>query len=268
MNKLLLLLMGAALCLLVSCTTTRMALTNPAWDNNTGYLVEGRTQTVFQKKPLRFGEFYTTQVKTSWRQSLSVTTDMNGRLTERNNKTLGMLYEKSKSSRKFSLSNGKGEEALVLTFNQLNSSSYLVGGGVDFNFNWINKALGMPSKMENAYYVQVYEPDNDKPWELVLDMDAIEMNPKNYAGYFALDESQYYTIRPIRHVMGKNGPVKVPVGLVGFEVSNVAGDAVAAVSIFDKGLVYLQDNLTPGERFLMADLCAALLLYEPTEVAQ
>ena len=268
MNKILLLLLGAAICLLANCTTVRMALPNPAWDNNIGYTVEGRTQTVFQKKPLRFGEFYTTQIKTSWKQSSSTTTDMDGRLTERNNKTVGMLYEQSKSSRKFSLSNGKGQEALVLTFNQLNSSSYLVGGGVELNFNWMNKALGMPSKMENAYYVQVYEHDNDKPWELVLDMDAIQMNPKNYAGYFALNEQEYYTIRPLRHVMGKNGPVKIPVGLIGFEISNVAGEPVAAVSIINKGLVYLQDSLTPRERFLMADLCAALLLYESNEVTQ
>lgn len=268
MNKILLLLLGAAICLLASCTTNRIALTDPVWQNSIGYTVEGRMQTVFQKKPLRFGEFYTTQVKTSWRQSSSTTTDLYGRLTERNNKTVGILYEQSKSSRRVSLSNGKGEEALILTFNQLNSSSYLVGGGVELNFNWMNKALGMPSKMENAYYVQVYEPDNDKPWELVLDMDAIQMNPKNYAGYFALNEQELYTIRPLRHVMGKNGPVKVPVGLVGFEISNVAGEPVAAVSIFDKGLVYMQDKLTPRQRFLMADLCAALLLYESNEVAR
>lgn len=261
-----LLLLGAAICLLANCTTVRMALPDQAWNNNIGYTVEGRTQTVFQKKPLRFGEFYTTQIKTSWKQSSSTTTTMDGRLTERNNKTVGMLYEQSKSSRKFSLSNGKDQEALVLTFNQLNSSIYLVGGGVELNFNWMMKALGMPSKMENSYYVQVYEPDNDKPWELVLDMDAVEMNPKNYAGYFALNDLEYYTIRPIRHMMGKNGPSKLAVGLVGFEISGTDGLPVAAVSLFDRGAVYLQDSLKPDQRFLMANLCAALLLYQSNEV--
>ncbi|WP_295773493.1 hypothetical protein [uncultured Mucilaginibacter sp.] len=265
-NKLLLLLLGAALCLLVSCTTPRMALTNDAWKNNAGYAVTGRSQTVLQKKPLRFGDFYTTKVQTSSTQSSSVATDMNGRLTGLNNKTVGMLTQKSKSSRRFTLSNGKGKEALVLTFNQLNSKSYLAGGGVELNFNWINKVLGMPSTLENSYYVQVYAPDAETLWELVLDMDAVELNPNNYAGYFALNQEKYYTIRPIRHLMGKNGPLKMPACLVGFEISNAAGLSVAAVSLLNSGTVYLHDGLTADERFLMADLCAALLLYQSNEV--
>ena len=263
MNKFNWLLLSAVLYLLSGCTTARMALTHSVWQNNIGYAVEGRMQTVLQKKPLRFGEFYTTGVKSSWKKSSSVTTDLDGRITRRNSNTIGMLYSQSKSWRKFTLNNGKGQQAQVIAFNQLNASSYSAGGNVELNFNWLMKSLGVPGKTENSYFVQVYEPNNDQPWELLLDLDAIDWNAKNYIGYFALNDAEYYTIKPITKIMGKNGPSSFPIGLMGYEIFNAGGMPVAAVSVFDKGIVYLQDTLPPDERFLMANLCAALLLYEP-----
>lgn len=263
MNKLSILLLSAALYVLSGCTAGRLAFSNPDWQNKAGYPVEGRSQTVFQKKPLRFGEFYTTKVKTSSKQSYDQTTDLEGRRTSRYNGVAGILNQHSKSSRRFTLNNGKGQEAEIITYNQLNASTYLFGRSVEMNFDFLLRTLGMDKKTENSYYVQVYEPDEDKPWELILDMDAIEMNPKNYAGVFALDESHYYSIKPINHMMGNNGPSSIPVGCVGYEIINPEGDAVAAVSLLGNCSVYLSDNLTAQNRFLMAGLCAALLLNEP-----
>jgi hypothetical protein len=240
-----------------------MALTNPSWQNNIGYAVEGRMQTVLQKKPLRFGEFYTTGVKTSWRRSSSLVTDMDGRVINRYSNTLGKLYESSKASRRFTLSNGKGLQAQVFTFDQLTALGYLLGNNLQLNFDWLVKALGMPTKAENSYYVQVFEPENDRPWELMLDLDAVRWNPKNYAGYFALNDDEYYTVKAITKIMGKNGPSSFPAGIMGYEICNAGGVPVAAVSTINSGVVHLQDSLPPDERFLMANLCAALLLYEP-----
>ncbi|WP_345953144.1 hypothetical protein [Mucilaginibacter sp. PAMB04168] len=266
MNKFHWLLLSAALYLLSSCTAPRIALTDASWHNTLGYAVEGRTQTVLQKKPLRFGEFYTTSLKTSSKKSSVYTTDLDGRLAQRHQNTLGLLHERSQSSRRFRLSNGRGPEWQVYTFTHLNASSYFVGRNLELNFSWLLKSLGLGNKTENSYYVQVFEPGADRPWELLLDMDAIDLNAKNYMGYFALNDEEYYTIKPVLHVMGKNGPSRIPFGLVGYEISNAEGKAVAAVSAINKGVVYLQDSLMPHERFLMANLCAALLLYEPASI--
>jgi hypothetical protein len=263
MKKINLLLLSAVLYALSSCTTGRVAFTNPNWQNKAGYAVEGRSQTVLQKKPLRFGEFYTTRIITSSKHSSAQTTDIEGRRTSRYNGVAGILKEHSKSSRRFTLSNGNGQEAEVITYNQLNASTYLFGRNVQMNFDFLLRTLGMDKKTENSYYVQVYEPDEDKPWELILDMDAIEMNPKNYAGTFALDEQHYYNIKPITRMMGKSGPSSIAVGCIGYEIMNPEGDAVAAISLLGNCSVHLSENLSARDRFLMAGLCAALLLNEP-----
>jgi len=263
MNKLSMLLLSAALYVLSGCTAGRVAFSNPNWQNKTGYTVEGRSQTIFQKKPLRFGEFYTTQVKTSAKQSSAQTTDLEGRRTWRYNGVAGILNQHSKSSRRLTLNNGNGQEAEIITYNQLNASTYMFGRGLEMNFDFLLRTLGMDKKTENSYYVQVYEPDEDKPWELILDMDAIEMNPRNYAGVFALDENHYYDIKPITRMMGKNGPSSIPVGCIGYEITNPEGDTVAAVSLLGNCSVYLSETLNAQNRFLMAGLCAALLLNEP-----
>lgn len=257
------LLLCTALYVLSGCAAGRVAFTNENLQNTTGYAVEGRQQTVLQKKPLRFGVFYTTKVTTSSKQTYTQTTDLDGRRTSRYNGVAGILKEHSKSSRRFTLSNGRGEETEVITYNQLNASTYLFGRNVQMNFDFLLRTLGMDKKTENSYYVQVYEPAEDKPWELILDMDAIEMNPKNYAGVFALDEQHYYSIQPVNRIMGKNGPSAIPVGCIGYEIFNAEGESVAGVSLLGNCAVHLADNLNPRNRFLMAGLCAALLFNEP-----
>jgi hypothetical protein len=263
MKKMNVLLYALAAYVLSGCAAGRVAFTNEDWHQQNGFVVEGRSQTVLQKKPLRFGEFYTTKVITSARQSSVQLNDLDGRRTQRYNGVAGVLTEHSKSSRRFTLNNGKGLEAEVITYNQLNASTYMFGRHVEMNFDFLLRTLGMDKKTENSYYVQVYEPDEDKPWELILDMDAIELNPKNYAGVFALDEDHYYSIRAINRMMGKNGPSALPVGCIGYEIFNPQGDAVAAISLLSKCSVHLSDNLNSRDRFLMGGLCAALLLNEP-----
>jgi hypothetical protein len=58
---------------------------------------------------------------------------------------------------------------------------------------------------------------------------------------------------------GKSGNILA--GSVGFELFDPQGRSVAAVSLVDKGMVFLgKGNAT--ERFLLANACAALLLQE------
>ena len=58
---------------------------------------------------------------------------------------------------------------------------------------------------------------------------------------------------------GKSGEILA--GSVGLEFHNPEGKPVAAVSLIDKGMVFL-GKTTKEERFLLANLCAALLLQQ------
>lgn len=51
------------------------------------------------------------------------------------------------------------------------------------------------------------------------------------------------------------------VGSIGYEILSRQNELIAAVSLVDGGNVYLNTK-DPRERFLMANLCAALLLQE------
>ena len=88
------------------------------------------------------------------------------------------------------------------------------------------------------------------------------MKPREYIGYLAQGKEKYYTIIPVRHMEGRDGqPAAIPFGSIGFEIRNKEGRAVAAVSKLDRGTVFLQ-TMDANERFLLANVCTALLLQE------
>jgi len=70
---------------------------------------------------------------------------------------------------------------------------------------------------------------------------------------------------PLSKVVSKKGKVgTMPFGSAGFEIRNQDEAPVAAVSLIDKGVVYLKE-LTDREKTLLANACAALLLQEQLE---
>ena len=81
-------------------------------------------------------------------------------------------------------------------------------------------------------------------------------------GYLAKGKEDYYTIRPLSRVVNKKGKEgTMPFGSAGFEIRNRAGEPVAAVSLIDKGMIYLK-ALDAQEQILLATACSALLLQE------
>jgi hypothetical protein len=97
---------------------------------------------------------------------------------------------------------------------------------------------------------------------MVIDNNDAQRQRKNYTGFLALDRHTYYTIKPVYSIRSKKGKsVNTILGSVGFEFRNKDGKPVAAVSLMDQGIVYL-DNVSEEERFLLANACAALLLQQ------
>ncbi|MGB8191950.1 MAG: hypothetical protein WCF67_08530, partial [Chitinophagaceae bacterium] len=73
---------------------------------------------------------------------------------------------------------------------------------------------------------------------------------------------KYYTIHPVYKIAGKNDKIyTMPVGSVGYEIRNKEGKPLAAISLMDRGMVYL-NPMPADEKFLIANVCTALLLQE------
>jgi hypothetical protein len=96
---------------------------------------------------------------------------------------------------------------------------------------------------------------------MAIDNQQSQASPKKYTGLLAKNKQEYYTIVPVTLIEknGKSGNTLL--GAVGFEFRNKEGKTVAAVSLIDKGMIYL-GKTTPEERFLLANACTALLLQE------
>lgn len=124
--------------------------------------------------------------------------------------------------------------------------------------NLLEDIFGGTGYPENLFYLQVFPNKETTPWQLVLDNDAGQIHAEDYTGFFALDEKNFYALKPITHISGKKGPQEI-YGSIGYEVFNSQGKSVAAVKLVDKGEVYLNTE-DPSERFLLSTLLASLLL--------
>ncbi|HWR31970.1 MAG TPA: hypothetical protein VN451_00475, partial [Chitinophagaceae bacterium] len=82
-----------------------------------------------------------------------------------------------------------------------------------------------------------------------------------YTGLLAKSKDEYYTIVPVNKMEIKVKTGATLMGSIGFEFHNKEGKTVAAVSMIDKGMIYL-GKTNPEERFLLANACTALLLQE------
>ena len=120
-------------------------------------------------------------------------------------------------------------------------------------WSWLNT--------QNLYYVQLYTGAGNRPWELLLDNRKAQGAPKTYTGVLARSSKEYYLVRPVNRMEINGKPGVMPFGSAGFEVVAPSGKTLAAVSLLEKGTVYLGDT-SGEERLLLATLCAALLLQE------
>ena len=73
---------------------------------------------------------------------------------------------------------------------------------------------------------------------------------------------RYYTLHPVYALEKKDGKTaNIPFGSIGYEIRGKEGKPLAAVSLIDKGVVYFND-ISADEKFLMANICTAILLQE------
>ena len=167
-----------------------------------------------------------------------------------------------KQSLRFELADDKNNESSVFCVTKANSQSIVVKKNPHSVFKTATDIFSMIDDSESMFWVKIYLKNDEKPWEMVIDNEAAQDNSKTYKGVVAQSADNYYTIHPVYHITGKNNKTyTMPMGSVGYELRNKDGKPVAAISTMDKGMVYF-NSLPAEEKFLVANVCAALLLQE------
>jgi hypothetical protein len=249
----------AALVLFASCTPFKLHLSDELQTRDE-YQVKGKQGILINQK-MSFGEYATSKVSRSWTTGHSPRIGWYGVNQQEWVNIISINYIDKKQTLHFGMAD-KERESEIFCVSRFSSSDLQVGKRPN---SLLNIGLDLAGPSSSIYYVQVYEKGGGGiPWQLALDNQRSQSDARSYSGVFAKNEKEYYTLTPVWK-LEKNGKTgNMPFGSVGYEIRNAAGKAVAAVSMMDKGMVYL-GRTTASERFLMANLCAALLLQENIE---
>jgi len=246
---------------MMSAQNMGLALEGDEWKGIHAYPVKGKN-TFFKKQTLSFGDYQSIEVDRSWTKGTSSTSGL----------TVGVptddFYEKiittdhihKKQTLYFAMGDKDGHQSKAFCLSELNAKDFNIGNSDVSVFNLLLDIAGPGAKSSNIFYTKIFVGPSGEGWELMLDNEAAQAQPKKYIGYLAKNEHEYYAITPASKVKSKKGKVgTMPFGSAGFTIRNQDGKAVAAVSIIDNGIIYLMD-VDPEERLLLATTCAVLLL--------
>ena len=250
------------LIMIASCAPFKMSVSDDLKKSNDEYTVKGKDGILIKQK-LSFGEYRTAVVKRSWTSGTSVTRGFGFGYpgTADYTNIISNEYISRKQTIFFSMVDDDNHISEVYCISRFNAKELTVGNRENSVFNLALDVLGKGSKTNSHYYVQLYAAENEKPWQMVIDNQASQGEPKTYTGLIAQDRNHYYTIVPVNR-LEKNGKTSsMPFGSIGYEFRDQDGRAVAAVSMMDKGMVFLAKTGTK-ERFVLANACAALLLQQ------
>jgi hypothetical protein len=175
---------------------------------------------------------------------------------------VSMDYNDRDQSYYFQMNDDFGNASDVYATSEFHSRDLQIGDNPNSLVNILEDIFGGSGYSDNLFYLQLFVNDQFEPWQLVLDNHAAQYMADEYNGVFALNEEQYYVLKPVTRIKAKDGSSrKVVMGSIGYEIFDSNERSVAAVSTVDGGKVFLHTR-DPDERFLMANLCAALLLQQ------
>jgi len=246
----------AGLLMFSSCSTPKIALNGEGF---TEMPVKGRNGFLINQK-LSFGDYKTTSVKRSWtkggtyRNGLSV-----GNATYDN--IVSMEYTEKKQTVNFSLTDAANNSSEVRCVTRFDSENLVIGKNSNSLPNIILD-IARGSESTNTFYALIFINGQEWPWHLLLDNNAVQAKAKTYIGKVALDNDHYYSLVPVNKMLNKKGEAKnILFGSIGLDLRNKENKSVATVSFLDKGKVFL-NTTDKEEAFLLANICAALLLQE------
>lgn len=238
-----------------------LALEGEEWRGVSEYPAKGRNG-IFINQKLSFGDFSTLMVDRSWTKGSSVTTGFTqGIPTDEQYKKLLTTDKINKNQTLFfSLQDSAGLRGSAYCATNVEIKNFIIGNNPNSAINIFGDLLGINDSGSNTFYTLIYDAQATTRWELLLDNEAAQRNPKSYAGYLIRTADDYYMIKPYSKVKSRKGKIgMMPFGSAGFEIRTKDGEPVAAVSLIDNGVVYLKAS-SAEERMLLATVCAALLL--------
>lgn len=252
------LLFVCCLGMLMGCAPIQPALTVSEGDVIEAFPVKGRQGWLINQK-LKFGDYQTSRIKRSWTRGgdASIGVPVGG------NRSTTKVLSFGKAGRHqnfyFQMNDIHGNYADVFASSDFRATDLSLGStGLD---GFLKEKMGVTLSSENIFFLELFFNSEDRPWQLMLDNEAAQVHARRYRGVFVLDDENFYLLEPITRVAGKKGPTELIMGSIGYEILNKQNELIAAVSLVDGGNVYLNTK-DPQERFLMANLCAALLLQE------
>jgi hypothetical protein len=242
-----------ALCCVAGKAQLHLALDEPEWNGIKSYEVRGRNGILINQK-LAFGNFFTTSVSRSWTKGQSGETET-GTGSGSYRKLISKEYIERNQTIFFVFEDSSGLKADVYCASDFRVNDLIIGNtGVN-----IPELTGSGKTGQNLFYVQIYT-NAGIPWQMLIDNDAAQQSPRIYETRLAKSKDEYYVITPYRKVKNNKGKItELTFGSAGFRITNKKGEAVAAVLMINKGVIYLKELPAP-ERFLLAAACAALLI--------
>ncbi|RYE21396.1 MAG: hypothetical protein EOP51_15695 [Sphingobacteriales bacterium] len=227
----------------------KLAFGEPLHSQRDELTVKGRMGWLIKQK-LTFGEYRTAMVKRSAIRSWSTGTGFPG--------TIWVEHMEGRQSIHFSLVDSNNASDVIAVTNVKNND-LMIGSHPERIPGQLVSVFKYNEVQQNNLSVAIYTQRDETPWQLFLDNTGAQVRRKDEVGYVMRGDS-YYTIVPIWKMEKKNGQLaNIPFGSAGYEIKDTNGKSVAAVSLIDNGKVYL-GNANADERFLMANVCAALLL--------
>jgi len=245
----------------ISAQNMGLALEGDEWSSVKSFPVKGKNG-FLKKEKLTFSDYYTIDVDRSWTKGTEVTTGLTQGVPTDDfyKKIITTDHIHKQQTLYFSLGDDAGYQSKAFCLSRLDAKDFNIGNSAVSAVNLLLDIAGPGVKSSNIFYTKIFVGPTEEGYELLLDNQAAETHPKTYVGYLAKNDNEYYTIVPASKVKSKKGKVgTMPFGSAGFTIRNKAGQAVAAVSIIDNGIIYLMD-MDPRERILLATTCAVLLL--------
>jgi len=244
-----------------------MALDTKGWENKETLNVSGK-RGLFTKEKMSFGDYRTTTVKRSWTKGSSSRWGLGAGTINSYDYTnlISLEYIRKKQTIRFSMTDNNNNQSEVYCVSKFNAKDLIVGNRPNSIVNIGLDIAGFAAGNTNStYYVQLYTKEQSKPWEMLIDNVQSQSRPRSYTGYLSYSKEEYYSIHPVYKMEGKDGrAANTLFGMVGFEFRDKAGNPAAAVSLLNKGVVYMMP-LAADQKFLLANACAALLMQQQLE---
>jgi hypothetical protein len=239
-----------------------LALEGKDWTTVKEYPVMGRSSHINQK--LSFGSYKTKDVDRSWTRGTTVTTGFTEGVptSETYRKIISTDHTAKKQTLYFTFQDSGKNLVKAYCLSRFNAKDFNLGNNPNSLPNILIDISGRGDESSSLFYLILLQANTGAQWELLLDNQAAQQASKRYEGYLSKSKDEYYVIKPVSRVKSKKGKVgTMPFGSAGYEIRDKSGKALAAVSLMDKGVVYLTD-LNEEERLLLSATCAALLLQE------